>query len=176
MQLKGMSAGSPREMVIYGSCPCQGLVSKGATVSVERILAKKGRNVITILPEHMVSDAARLLTEHKIGVMVACDPKGKLEGVLSERDLVKGMAKYGAAALTMPVRNLMTTTVITCKPTDDVKDLMQIMTQRRIRHLPVLEDGRLVGIVSIGDVVHIRLQETQIEMGVLRDYAITRTP
>ncbi|VBB68787.1 Inosine-5'-monophosphate dehydrogenase [invertebrate metagenome] len=145
-------------------------------MSVERILAKKGRNVITILPEHMASDAARLLTEHKIGVMVACDPKGKLEGVLSERDLVKGMAKYGAAALTMPVRNLMTTAVITCKPTDDVKDLMETMTKRRIRHLPVIDSGRLVGIVSIGDVVNFRLQEAQMEMGVLRDYAMTRTP
>lgn len=144
-------------------------------MSVEKILAKKGRNVITILPEHIVSDAAKLLNEQKIGVMVVCDPKGRLEGVLSERDLVKGMAKYGAATLTMPVRNLMTTVVITCKPTDDVKDLMQTMTNRRIRHLPVLEEGRLVGIVSIGDVVNFRLQEAQMEMGILRDYAIVHT-
>lgn len=143
-------------------------------MSVEKILAKKGRNVVTILPEHMASDAAKLLTEHKIGVMVVCDPKGRIEGVLSERDLVNGIAKYGTAALVMPVRNLMTTAVITCKPDDIVKDIMQTMTNSRIRHLPVIEDGRLVGIVSIGDIVNSRLQETQIEVGVLRDYAITR--
>lgn len=144
-------------------------------MSVEKILAKKGRNVITILPEHMVGDAAKVLSEHKIGVMTVCDHKGRLEGILSERDLVRGIAKYGSAILNMPVRNLMTTAVITCKPTDDLKDLMQIMTNRRIRHLPVLENFRLVGIVSIGDIVSFRLQEAQIEMNVLRDYAMTRT-
>lgn len=143
-------------------------------MSVKSILAKKGCNVITILPEHIVNDAAKLLTEHNIGAMVVCNTKDQLEGVLSERDLVRGIAKYGTVALTMPVRNLMTTTVITCKSTDSIKDIMKIMTKRRIRHLPVLEDERLVGIVSIGDIVSFRLHETQMEVGVLRDYVISR--
>ncbi|MFN3077063.1 MAG: CBS domain-containing protein [Alphaproteobacteria bacterium] len=144
-------------------------------MSVEKVLGVKGRNVITILPEHLGGDAAKLLTEHRIGVMVVCDPKGRIEGMLSERDLVKGMAKYGPAVLTMPVRNLMTSNVITCTGADAVKDIMVTMSNRRIRHLPVVEEGRLVGLVSMGDLVHYRQQQTQMEIGVLRDYAITRT-
>ncbi|MEO5374960.1 MAG: CBS domain-containing protein [Alphaproteobacteria bacterium] len=143
-------------------------------MSVEKVLAEKGRNVITILPELSVADAAQLLTEHRIGMMVVCDPKGRIEGMLSERDLVKGMAKYGASVLKMAVRNLMTSKVITCKVEDAAKDLMEIMSTRRIRHLPVVEDGRLVGIVSMGDLVHYRHQQTQMEMGILRDYALSR--
>ncbi|MBF0094110.1 MAG: CBS domain-containing protein [Alphaproteobacteria bacterium] len=145
-------------------------------MSVEKILAEKGRNVVTVMPEHTTGDAAKLLTEHKIGMMVVCDVKGRIEGMLSERDLVKGMAKYGPAVLTMPVRNLMTSKVITCTGGDDIKELMEIMTSRRIRHLPVVEGGRLVGIISLGDLVHFRHQQTQMEMGVLRDYALTRKP
>ncbi|MBF0562093.1 MAG: CBS domain-containing protein, partial [Alphaproteobacteria bacterium] len=143
--------------------------------SVEKILSAKGRNVVTVLPEHSAGDAARLLTDHKIGVMIVCDAKGRIEGVLSERDLVKGMAKYGPAVITMPVRNLMTSNVITCSGADAVKDLMVTMDNRRIRHMPVVEGGRLAGIISLGDLVHYRQQQTQMEMGVLRDYAISRT-
>lgn len=144
-------------------------------MSVEKVLAEKGRNVVTVLPEHSVGDAAQLLTEHKIGMMVVCDPKGRIEGMLSERDLVKGMAKYGPAVLKMAVRNLMTAKVITCKGSDDAKELMEVMSSRRIRHLPVVEDGRLVGIISMGDLVHYRHLQTQMEMGVLRDFALSRT-
>ena len=84
------------------------------------------------------------------------------------------MAKYGPAVLSMPVRNLMTSKVITCTGADDIKELMETMSNRRIRHLPVVEDNRLVGIISLGDLVHFRHQQTQMEMGVLRDYAMTR--
>lgn len=145
-------------------------------MSVEKILSGKGRNVITVFPEHLAGDAAKLLTEHKIGVMVVCDPKGRIDGVISERDLVKGMAKYGPSVHTMPIRNLMTTKVITCKPRDDIKELMELMNTRRIRHLPVVDEGRLVGLISMGDLVNFRMKEAQMEMGVLRDYALTRTP
>ncbi|BAE49376.1 CBS domain-containing protein [Paramagnetospirillum magneticum] len=94
--------------------------------------------------------------------------------MLSERDIVKGLAQYGKAALEMPVRNVMSSPVVTCSPGDSVKTIMGVMTERRIRHLPVLEKDELVGIVSIGDAVNFRLTEAQMEMNVLRDVAATR--
>jgi len=144
-------------------------------MSVEAILKTKGSNVFTVRPEHSVADAAALLTTKRVGVAVVCDAKGKLVGVLSERDIVKGLAQYGKAALEMPVRNVMSSPVVTCSPADTVKSVMEVMTERRIRHLPVLEkDGDLLGIVSIGDAVNFRLHEAQLEMSVLRDFAVTR--
>lgn len=143
-------------------------------MSVESILKTKGSVVFTIRPEHSVADAAALLTSKKVGVAVVCDAKGKLQGVLSERDIVKGLSQYGKAALEMPVRNVMSSPVVTCAPGDSVKSIMSVMTERRIRHLPVVEKDELLGIVSIGDAVNFRLTEAQLEMGVLRDVAVTR--
>ena len=143
-------------------------------MSVEAILKTKGSNVFTVRPEHSVADAAALLTTKKVGVAVVCDAKGKLVGVLSERDIVKGLSQYGKAALEMPVRNVMSSPVVTCSPSDSVKSVMEVMTERRIRHLPVLEKDDLLGIVSIGDAVNFRLHEAQLEMSVLRDFAATR--
>lgn len=143
-------------------------------MSVEAILKTKGSVVFTIRPEHSVADAAALLTTKKVGVAVVCDTKGKLQGVLSERDIVKGLSQYGKAALEMPVRNVMTSPVVTCSPGDSVKTIMSVMTERRIRHLPVVENDELLGIVSIGDAVNFRLIEAQMEMGVLRDVAASR--
>jgi CBS domain-containing protein len=147
---------------------------KGKTMSVEVILKGKGRNVFTIRPEHAVSDCAALLTTKKVGVAVVCDAKGKIMGVVSERDIVRGMSEYGKGVVDMPVRNIMTSPVLTCGVDDPVKRVMEVMTERRIRHLPVIEDDELVGIVSMGDCVNFRLREAQVEMGVLRDYAVTR--
>lgn len=143
-------------------------------MSVEAILKTKGSVVFTIRPEHSVADAAALLTNKKVGVAVVCDAKGKLQGVLSERDIVKGLSQYGKAALEMPVRNVMSSPVVTCAPGDSVKTIMGVMTERRIRHLPVVEKDELLGIVSIGDAVNFRLTEAQMEMNVLRDVAATR--
>lgn len=143
-------------------------------MSVEAILKTKGNLVFTIRPEHSVADAAALLTTKKVGVAVVCDAKGKLQGVLSERDIVKGISQYGKAALEMPVRNVMSSPVVTCAPGDAVKTILGVMTERRIRHLPVVEKDELLGIVSIGDAVNFRLHEAQLEMGVLRDVAATR--
>jgi len=143
-------------------------------MSVEAILKTKGSVVFTIRPEHSVADAAALLTSKKVGVAVVCDAKGKLQGVLSERDIVKGLSQYGKAALEMPVRNVMSSPVVTCAPGDSVKGILGVMTERRIRHLPVVEKDELIGIVSIGDAVNFRLHEAQLEMGVLRDVAATR--
>ena len=143
-------------------------------MSVETILKTKGNLVFTIRPEHSVADAAALLTTKKVGVAVVCDAKGKLQGVLSERDIVKGLSQYGKAALEMAVRNVMSSPVVTCSPSDSVKAIMSVMTERRIRHLPVVDKDELLGIVSIGDAVNFRLHEAQLEMGVLRDVAATR--
>ncbi|OAN52278.1 CBS domain-containing protein [Paramagnetospirillum marisnigri] len=143
-------------------------------MSVEAILKTKGSNVFTVRPEHSVADAANLLTNKKVGVAVVCDAKGKLVGVLSERDIVKGLSQYGKGALEMAVRNVMSSPVVTCAPGDSVKAIMEVMTERRIRHLPVVEKDELLGIVSIGDAVNFRLHEAQLEMSVLRDFAATR--
>jgi len=143
-------------------------------MSVEAILKAKGRNVFTIRPEHSVSDAASLMSTKRVGVAIICDAKGRLMGVVSERDIVSGITQYGKGLLEMPVRNIMTSPVLTCSPGDSVKKIMEVMTERRIRHLPVLEGEELLGMVSIGDAVNFRLREAQLETAVLRDFAATR--
>jgi CBS domain-containing protein len=143
-------------------------------MSVAAILDIKGHNIFTIRPDHSVADAASLLTGKKVGVAVVCDSSGSLLGVLSERDIVHSVSQFGKAAVDMPVRNIMSSPVVTCSPTDSVKGVLLVMTERRIRHLPVVADGQLLGIVSIGDAVSYRLRETQLEVGVLRDFAVTR--
>ena len=143
-------------------------------MTVETILKKKGHNVFTIRPEHSLADAANLLSNKGIGVAVVCDGKGRVQGVLSERDIVKAIAAYAAGALQMPVRNVMSSPAITCSLRDSAKAILEVMTERRIRHLPVIADGELIGIVSIGDAVQARLSDAQIEMSVLRDFAVMR--
>ena len=143
-------------------------------MTVETILKRKGHNVFTIRPEHSLADAAGLLSNKGIGVAVVCDGKGHVQGVLSERDIVKAISLYGAGALEMPVRNVMSSPAVTCKLSDSAKRILEVMTERRMRHLPVLEDGELIGIISIGDAVNARLMDAQMEMGVLRDFAVTR--
>lgn len=143
-------------------------------MSVEAILKSKGSNVFTIRPEHSVADAAALMSAKKVGVAVVCDAKGAVVGVVSERDIVAGITQFGKGVVDMPVRNIMTSPVLSCAPSDSVKRIMEIMTDRRIRHLPVVDGGDLVGMVSIGDAVNFRLRETQLETAVLRDIAVTR--
>lgn len=143
-------------------------------MSVELMLKNKGSNVYTVRPEHSMADTATLLTTKNVGVAVVCDAKGKVVGVISERDIVKGVAAYGKGALEMPVRNIMSSPAVTCSLDDTAKQILQVMTDRRIRHLPVIESGELVGIVSIGDAVNFRFLQAQQEVGVLRDIAITR--
>jgi len=143
-------------------------------MSVEAILKNKGSNVFTIRPEHAVADAAALMSAKKVGVAVVCDAKGTLVGVVSERDIVSGITQFGKGVIDMPVRNIMSSPVLSCGPTDSVKHIMEIMTERRIRHLPVVDKGELLGMVSIGDAVNFRLREAQMESAVLRDIAVTR--
>ncbi|MDA8230551.1 MAG: CBS domain-containing protein [Magnetospirillum sp.] len=143
-------------------------------MSVEDILKTKGRNVYTVRPEHSIALAAALMTGKRVGVAVVCDAKGHIVGVVSERDIVAGMTEYGKGVVDMPVRNVMTAPVVTCQPGDSAKKVLEIMTERRVRHLPVVDHGELVGLVSIGDAVSFRLKEAQLEVGVLRDFAATR--
>ncbi|HYH18208.1 MAG TPA: CBS domain-containing protein [Azospirillum sp.] len=143
--------------------------------TVAELLGTKGRTVVSILPSESVAAAAALLTEKRIGAVVVRDLRGKLVGILSERDIVRAIAGSGEAALDERVDALMTKEVRTCTPGDSVKDLMQMMTQRRHRHVPVCDEaGDLVGIVSIGDVVKARLDEQAHEVAVLRDLTLVR--
>lgn len=143
-------------------------------MSVEAILKTKGSTVFTIRPEHSVSDAAALMSAKKVGVAMVCDAKGRLQGVISERDIVAGITQYGKGLLDMPVRNIMSSPVVTCSPVDSVKSILEIMTKRRIRHLPVVDGEDILGIVSIGDAVNYRLTQSEMEKAVLRDFAVAR--
>ncbi len=136
------------------------------------ILKAKGTDVVTTGPDETVAATVRLLNVKRIGAIVVLDAAGKVVGVISERDIIRGVAVNGARALEMRVRDLMTSEVITCKPTETISEVMKVMTERRFRHLPVIDGGELQGIISIGDVVKNRLEETEMEARVLRDYVI----
>ncbi len=138
---------------------------------VSQILDSKGHNVITIQPQATVAEALRVLWLEGIGALVVTDENGKVAGILSERDIVRGIASQGTELLEAHVQDRMDREVITCTPETWVEELMNEMTERRIRHLPVVEDdGKLVGIVSIGDVLKNRLQELESETSTLRGY------
>lgn len=144
-------------------------------MNVKTILAAKklGGEVICIEPTADLASAARLLTRHAIGALVIRGPGGRLGGILSERDIVRAVADSGADALHLPVGQVMTRNVSTCSETDTVAELMERMTTGKFRHLPVLRDGELVGLVSIGDVVKARVDEVERESEAMRDYIRT---
>ncbi|HTH16695.1 MAG TPA: CBS domain-containing protein [Magnetospirillum sp.] len=124
-------------------------------------------------PDASIAEAARLLASNRIGAVVAAEANGTLAGILSERDIVRGVALQGENCLRSKVRDLMTAAVLTCREEDTVETLMQTMTERRIRHLPVMDaDSRLIGIVTIGDVVKSRLDEANMEVDNLRHYVV----
>ncbi len=139
---------------------------------VADILNAKGNDVIATGPAETVAVTARLLNDRRIGAVLVRDAKDDVVGVISERDIIRGIAVNGAGALDMEVRELMTSEVVSCKPTDTISEVMRVMTTHRFRHLPVMEDGTLKGMISIGDVVKYRLEETEMEARVLRDYVI----
>jgi CBS domain-containing protein len=144
------------------------------TVTVETILAKKGRDVLTVKPEQTVAETARLLHEKRIGSVLAMRPDGSIAGVVSERDIVRGIAKWGPQVLERPVTEIMTAKVVVCSPKDDMVVVMACMTDRRVRHLPVLDGDTLVGIISIGDVVKARMADLETESESLREYIAGR--
>jgi CBS domain-containing protein len=143
-------------------------------MSVADILKRKGPVVKTVDPDVPVQTFAQLLQKEGIGAMVVKTTHGGIAGIISERDLAYGLANHGELLGRRSVSQLMTKAVITCAPSDSVGEIMKVMTQRRIRHLPVVDGGKLVGIITIGDVLKHRLDEMQMEANVLRDYAIAR--
>ena len=141
-------------------------------MSIQSILDHKGGKVVTIAPDTRVGAAAlRLRLEH-IGAIVITGEDRRIEGILSERDIVEGLTEHGAAVIDLPVSALMSHNVRTCRPDAEIRDVMRLMTLHRIRHVPVVENGALRGIVSIGDVVKSRLEDMELETNVLRDYAV----
>jgi CBS domain-containing protein len=143
-------------------------------MQVSDVLRVKGTAVTTVQQTDLVSDAVRVLAERRLGAVVVEDRWTKLVGIFSERDLVNALAREGAGALNREIGELMTSHVITCVADDRVDAVLARMTLNRIRHLPVVQDGRLAGIVSIGDLVHARLDEKELEAGVLLDISRMR--
>lgn len=139
-------------------------------MSVGKILAGKGKAVITAQGSQSLMDASHLLAEHRIGAIVVTGYGGTVAGILSERDIVKALAKGGAAALNDRVEDHMTKRVITCVAASPINQVMEIMTAGKFRHVPVVLDGRLDGMISIGDVVKYRLAELEHESQALREY------
>jgi len=142
-------------------------------MNVASILKWKGRNVLTSKPTETVLAVAKTLAEHKIGCIVLLDDEKNVAGIISERDIVRAIAKSGQDVLEQPVSICMTKEVITCRESDTINSLMAEMTSRRFRHLPVVEGGELVGLVSIGDVVKERIAEAETEAAAMRDYIAT---
>jgi CBS domain-containing protein len=139
-------------------------------MNVEAILRNKGRSVTTIAPEARIATAVVLLRRHAVGALVVSRDGAALDGIISERDIVTALADHGAATLDLTVADLMSRQVITCRREDSVADLAALMTERRIRHLPVVDRGALAGIVSIGDVVKHRMDEVEGEASSMREF------
>lgn len=140
-------------------------------MTVASLLGGKGHHVATIRTTAKVGAAIQHLNEERIGALVVLDRWGKLAGMFSERDVIRGLAQNGAAALDYEVHELMTPDVTTCAPDDRIDTAMELMTAHRVRHLPVMAGEKILGIVSMGDLVKYRLDEKQIEANVLLDIA-----
>jgi CBS domain-containing protein len=141
---------------------------------IQSILTQKGSFVASIAPEATVFDASRVLQQHGVGALLVSADGSGFEGILSERDIARSIADHGERALGMVVRELMTSDVRTCTPTATVDELMRVMTEHRIRHVPVVDDaGGLLGIISIGDVVKHRVNELEQEARTLHEYIET---
>lgn len=142
-------------------------------MTVKSVLARKGSNVTTIEPTANVAAAVKLLGEQRIGALVVTGAEQRVVGILSERDVVRVLAQHGAQALERPVAEMMTRNVVTCTERDTLHDLMERMTAGKFRHVPVVEQGKLAGIISIGDVVKWRVEEMQRDAEVLQEYIRT---
>jgi len=138
-------------------------------MTVARIINEKGRDVVAIGPERTLAEVARVLSEKRIGAVVVMDGD-RLLGIISERDIVRALARRGSDALNKLAVDCMTAKVVTCRPEDTINEVMQVMTSGRFRHVPVVEGGKLAGIVSIGDVVKRRIEEVEREAAEIRDY------
>ena len=142
-------------------------------MTVKAILAHKGNDVVTIEPTATLAQAAQLLAERRIGAALVLGIEGRVAGILSERDIVRALAERGGSVLAERVDQVMTRKVFTCSEADTVAQIMEQMTAGKFRHVPVVDDGRLSGIISIGDVVKHRLHEIESESNALREYILT---
>lgn len=143
-------------------------------MKIADILATKGSTVHTVLPWLTVGEVVDRLSRTGVGALLVCDENRAIAGIVSERDIVRALGRHGAALLTMPVSEVMTKWVNTCQADETVAHAMARMTTGRYRHLPVVDQGELVGMVSIGDLVKNRVREMEMETGVLRDAVIAR--
>jgi CBS domain-containing protein len=140
---------------------------------VKTILSAKGSDVISIEPTATLETAVRTLADHRIGALLVLGPDRRVVGILSERDIVRVLAEQGAGALNQPLSQVMTRKVVTCNSSDTIGVIMERMTAGKFRHVPVVEQEQVIGVVSIGDVVKYRLQEMEHESAALRDYIQT---
>ena len=141
-------------------------------MTVARIINEKGRDVVTTGPEASLAEIAAVLSEKRIGAVLVVE-NDELRGIVSERDIVRALARHGSEALRKLAAECMTPRVVTCRPEDTINDVMHEMTSGRFRHLPVIEDGRIAGIVSIGDVVKRRIEDVEREAEAIRTYIAT---
>jgi CBS domain-containing protein len=139
---------------------------------VSDILAQKGGLVFSVTPGTSVAQLSQQLSTRRIGSMLVLDGEDAVAGIVSERDLVRALASHGAKAMELEARQVMTRDVVTCDPDDSIDEVMQTMTSGRFRHLPVVRHGELLGLVSIGDVVKARLEETKHETEALKAYIV----
>jgi len=139
---------------------------------VSDILAQKGGLVFTVTPGTSVAQLSQQLSARRSGSVLVLDGEGSVAGIVSERDLVRALASHGAKAMELEARQVMTREVVTCDPDDSIDQVMQTMTSGRFRHLPVVRHGELLGLVSIGDVVKARLEETKYETEALKAYIV----
>ena len=142
-------------------------------MNVATILGEKGSEIVTATPDASLLEIAKTLRKHRIGCIVLNDGKGGIAGIVSERDLVRAIAESGRDILSSSVSKCMTKNVVTCQKSDTIHTIMAAMTDGRFRHMPVVEDGELVGVISIGDVVRLRIEEAELEAAAMRDYIAT---
>jgi CBS domain-containing protein len=141
-------------------------------MTVRSILDSKGHQVLSVEPDAKLAAAVKILGEKKIGAVLVMS-QGRIEGILSERDIVRVLSERGAPALDEPVGSVMTRKVVSCRQSDTVAGIMEMMTLGKFRHLPVVEDGKVVGLISIGDIVKRRVQEFETEQEALQNYIKT---
>jgi CBS domain-containing protein len=139
-------------------------------MNVAAILKQKGRSVATVPSIVTLHEVAKRLAQRRVGALVVVGARGDVEGIISERDIIRALSETGADCLQRPVAGAMTRQVVTCQETDTLNELMAMMTQRRFRHLPVVTDGNLVGIISIRDVVKYHVAEIEMEATAMRAY------
>ena len=139
-------------------------------MAVAHILRQKGTTVVTVEPEDSVQTIVDKLARHRIGAVVVVDPAGGIAGIVSERDVVRAMVGDAAGVVSKTAKDIMTAKVRTCSPNDSEAELMQMMTESRIRHLPVVANGRVTGMISIGDVVKLRIESMEAEADQMKTY------